>query len=634
MPNLPPARLADAPTFVRRLLLAFWSLLFVLGLITVTIGTRDMVRARTAESASLAAAAPFMRLGFQQPVDCCLMQVAPGVAQTAGLYEVGEITRVGDTRIDPASMTLDQLAALLDQPEGTEIPITYNYNDFENGDGSPVDANVTLRVSEEDRMRALAFKQQLPSFVALRDIIVWLGVIAQFLALGVSALIVARKRRDTISFVLAFSLLGLVLFNPSWEGFVYGLELGQYYEPLYGPWFENFIGQTAQLLVLIPLYIALPAYPDGRYTPRWTAWIALLGPLLALASVFGWEYLPVNTSSVLPALMLVLLGVGALMRFRRTPPGVEKQQLKWVAFGLGFGVLAIAIQLILDAVSYRQLWYVDDFGNARAGILPMAGIIATELIGVIGRILIPLGLLMSIMKWRLNDADSAIGRSTAYATITLLIGALWATMTVWVNRMLGDALGPNGAAGLSTVIAGAVLVPTRERTLKWTEKKFQPALVRMRALPAKLTPWKHDHDPADLARGALNAIVRGVDASSGAIALRQGDGWLPVATHEVSETSVIEQLEREQPDPDIFPLRVDLDDIGGQVGVLLLGPRGDGASYNTDEKKAIDVIETPLAEALRATSRRAQRNGELARMLSALEARIARVEAEPRMAGA
>lgn len=634
MPKLPPARLADAPAPVRWLMLAFWALLFAVGLITITVGTRDMLRTQAEERAALEAAAPFMRLGFQAPAACCMLIITPGAAQTAELYSDGEITRVGDTRIDPASITLAELAALLDQPEGTDIPITWHYDDYVNADGAPVDVDVTLRVSEADRTRALAFTQQLPTYLALKDINFWIGIVAQLLALGVSALIVLKKRHDTVALVLSFALLGLALETPVWADFVYGLELGRYHEIFYDNWYASLISISPYLLALIPLFVALPAFPDGNYVPRWSVLYALLAPVLVFVSTANWQERPEWGGFGLPPLLLLGLAAIVLLRYWRTPPGVERQQIKWAAFGLGFGTLAVAISLLLTNISGTNYWYADEAGNWRPGILVQAGILGTELLLVVGRILIPLGLLMSIMKWRLNDADSAIGRSAGYATITLMIGALWATMTVWINSMLGDTLGANGAAGLSTVIAAAVLVPTREKTLKWTEKKFQPALVRMRALPAKLTPWKHDHDPADLARGSLAAIVRGVDASTGAIALRQGDRWLPIATHEVSEASVIEQLEAEEPDREIFPLRVVLDDIGGQIGVLLLGPRGDGASYNSDEKKAIDVIETPLAEALRATSRRAQRNGELARMLATLEARIARVEAEPRSANA
>ncbi len=631
MPTLLPSRL-HAPTPVRWLMLALWALLFAFGLIAATLVTRDTLRSQAEEKAGLQIAAPFMRLGFQQPAACCYVIVTPGAAQPAGLYPEGEISRVDNRTIDPASMTLAEVSVLLDKPEGTEIPITYSYNDYVNAEGRPVEVNVTLRVAEANRTRALAFMQRLPAYVALKNIIFWLGTLAQLLALGVAALIVLKKRRDTVALVLSFALIGLALETPEWNLFSSRFELFKYHEVFNDNWYANLVVIFPYLLFIVPLFIALPAFPDGNYVPRWSVWFALLAPILVFVSTANWQDRPEFGGFALPPILLLGLAAFVLVRYWRTPPGVERQQIKWAAFGVGFGTLAVAISLLLTHVSGANFWYADEGGFWRPGIFVQAGILSTELLLVVGRILIPLGLLMSIMKWRLNDADSAIGRSAGYAMVTLLIGGLWATMTVMINNLLGNALGASGAAGLSTAIAAAVLVPTREKTLKWTEKKFQPALVRLRSLPAKLTPWKHDHDPVDLARGSLAAIVRGVDATTGAIALREGDGWVPVATHEVSEASVIEQLETEQPDLEIFPLRIILDDIGGEIGVLLIGPRGDGARYSSDERKALGLIETPLAEALRATSRRAQRNAEHGGQVAALKARIASLEAGSRPA--
>jgi len=151
--------------------------------------------------------------------------------------------------------------------------------------------------------------------------------------------------------------------------------------------------------------------------------------------------------------------------------------------------------------------------------------------------------------------------------------------------------------------------------------------VKMRGLPAKLLPWRSDHDPADVAKGTLLAIVNGVQASSAALVLDDEGEPRVLATYEVEEHISLADIGQDDPEARAFPVHLKLDDLVGPIGFLLIGPRSDGASYNSDEKAAMKLVAGPLAEVLRATSRRAHRNHALAEMLTAVDARVARLEA-------
>jgi hypothetical protein len=47
-------------------------------------------------------------------------------------------------------------------------------------------------------------------------------------------------------------------------------------------------------------------------------------------------------------------------------------------------------------------------------------------VGPLGYAMVPIGLLFSVLGYRLNDVDAAIGRSAAYAAVTMLVGVVWA----------------------------------------------------------------------------------------------------------------------------------------------------------------------------------------------------------------
>lgn len=387
--------------------------------------------------------------------------------------------------------------------------------------------------------------------------------------------------------------------------------------------------------------LTLPALPDGRYRPWAARWIMLGGLYVFLSGLVlaALNQLPLMLFTVPPpgfyvawnavyrlgkyaepALLLVAIGL-AILKLRATPKGPERQQAKFIGLGLVAGFVAVAAG------------YAWNFAWSWLELNSLAGIVIGDLAAILknlGPLLIMLGVIASQLRYRLNDADAFISRTAAYGVVTAVIATLWGSLTTWTTAALAAIGGSASATGISTVLAAVVFVPARKRVLDWTEMKFQPALVRMRGLPAKILSLAHDHDPAEIANAALRATVRGIGASHGAIALAEGKDFVIIANRDIGEAEVAEFLARDGEPCEVsltFPVRIELSDLVGPVGVLLLGPRSDGAGYSSDEKGALELIRGPLSEALRATARRASRNGAIASMLANMEGRIGAMEA-------
>lgn len=393
----------------------------------------------------------------------------------------------------------------------------------------------------------------------------------------------------------------------------------------------------------IALFIlTLPALPDGRYRPVAARWIMLGGAYVFLSSVVlaalnrlplmlftvpppglsvAWNAVYTLENYARPALLLVAIGL-AILKFRRTPKGPERQQAKFIGLGLVAGFVAVAAG------------YGWEFFSTWLGFSGLVSIIIGDLAAILkhlGPLLIVLGVIASQLRFRLNDADAFISRTAAYGVVTAAITTLWGSLTTWTTAALAAIGGSASASGISTILAAVVFVPARKRVLDWTEMKFQPALVRMRSLPAKISALAHDHDPAEIGHAALRATVHGVGASHGAIALAEEDRYVVIAAQDIGATEVADYLARdgEQSKPGLpFPVRIELSDLLGPVGLLLLGPRSDGAGYSSDEKDALKLIRGPLGEVLRATARRASRNASMASLLAQLEGRISAMEVE------
>ncbi|WP_431469572.1 hypothetical protein [Sphingosinithalassobacter sp. LHW66-3] len=438
--------------------------------------------------------------------------------------------------------------------------------------------------------------------------------LAAALLMVAAILLVRRRPDDPVSLLLSFSFLSLASVLPG-EALWYWLGL----ETLDQGFSALFFGLFA---------VALPAFPDGRFRPRWGGWIAVAA-------------VPVTVAVALPSIpdllgLVLALGLGlaaalaSIARFRRTPPGIERQQLKWVAFGFVSSMALLGTVLLLvegmwlgvlpdvDALWFRMAL----LAAFNASLLLMAG-----------------GVLVAMLRYRLWDADAAIGRSIGYAAITLVIGGIWAASMTILNEFLAGTLGANRplVAAVSAVIAAMVLGPARERVNNWVEKRFQAGVLALRKLPERLQLWQHDDHPEDLGGRVVHAVIEGLHARQVAVLLYTEAGYRIVGAEGATDRDVaewmdahggtqalaVDNLNRRDP---VFPLRITLDDEGRPIGVLLLGPRSDGNIYSKDERKALEAIENALAAALRQAQLRRKRDLRTQELIRTLETRLSELE--------
>src|SRR5215216_7778974 len=88
-------------------------------------------------------------------------------------------------------------------------------------------------------------------------------------------------------------------------------------------------------------------FPNGRFVPRWTRWLAFAVTLLWLPDIF----FPGSSLDLLSGpLFLGILGslvVAQVYRYRWVSDPVERQQTKWVVFGVAVALVGFATLLIL-----------------------------------------------------------------------------------------------------------------------------------------------------------------------------------------------------------------------------------------------------------------------------------------------
>ncbi len=385
--------------------------------------------------------------------------------------------------------------------------------------------------------------------------------------------------------------------------------------------------RSYQVLSAVPYFLMLMtgcAFPDGRYWPSWTRFslIAVLGFIPAVFSASEDAEFTLFTAPAFIAIVVMLA-----LRYRRLTPGAERQQLRWAAFGIAAGII---LQLLRIPFVFLQ----DALGQG--SFTPWIDL-AGSFLHALGFAVIGAGFGVALLRYRLYDAESFIGRSAVLAAVTLLIAGLWAGLEQTIGTFLPSALGQGQqalASALSAAFAVVVASAAHRRMHAWIEKRFQKGVYLLKAkLPALLDALAPRWGTAELCGRVLNDVVRDVRATKAALLLRQEDGRLfAMASRGVEEdelrvwieisTAAPRAIEDDVVESETAPFRLALPLIDNlvdeNVGWLLVGARPDGTSCNRDERRALAEVAAPIARAIATTLARDRREARLWERLEAL----------------
>ncbi|HET7233027.1 MAG TPA: PDZ domain-containing protein [Longimicrobium sp.] len=383
-------------------------------------------------------------------------------------------------------------------------------------------------------------------------------------------------------------------------------------------------------------------FPDGRIAPRWTRWWMLVVP--AYAAVVEFVAGPRSAPAFYALLTgAMVLGVAAqVQRYRRLSAPAQRQQTKWVVFG-------VAAAMVLYAAGGLVVPLIPSTAPAWLAWRE----VAQETLTTWGLLPIPAGLAVSLLRYRLWDADAVLSRSAAYALLTVALAATWAGMSQVAQGMLGGMLGAGSgatAAGLAAALTVALFNPAHDRVRHWADRRFLRDLVEFRErLPIVVGDLRETEDLEGLLAVVLVRVCNALRCGRAAVFLGDEGRVLAAARGVPADAAVDWPDAREDDGPvvqdwrhPVFPVRVRLAaERGGtpvRVGWLALGPRPDGSGYGRDELEALAEVAGPIARAVWIVRARAEREEELERRLQAAEdelrrARIALGAAEAGTAG-
>lgn len=573
----PPARLRPLQDRWAKLLRALWMICLGLAVLTVALSTIYAVRA----------AYSVQPIIYEHGLDFDV--TTDGELRIGTRTDFGEVPVIPltarvvaiDGKRVPPDLQITQFAKALDKAPGPKVKVT-----LQKADGSIVELNQVQHPLDVT-----------PAQLRERDIRMWSRLAVSLLAcsalLACSLLLALRRPHDPVAMLLAFAFVGLAAtVDPPLQFWLWTNQ--------------DFVLDVVGAAYYYFLLVALASFPDGVFAPRILRWIVPLGiPFAIFVSIPGVNE---DVQGILGVGVLFAVLGSQIIRFRREPEGIARQQIKYAGFGFAAGFL-----LVLAAVIFAA--YLGDDPN---GYTPLQSL-AVLLLFSSGMAAIALGLLVALIRFRLWEADTVITRSAAYAVVTLIVGIVWAASSDLVKLVITEVMGHESEAGATTVgaiIAAGVFSPTQSAVLGWTRRHFGGPLDQIHDAAKRLKSWGLTESPEEVATRALSIIDQAAHPAASAIVLDTAMGLeLIAARGEVTS-----------PDDPRLTEKLVLEDEESSVGTLLIGRRSDGNRYNRQEIDAIREIIPSLAEALRVARGRFSRESAMHQKMEEMAARLAQLE--------
>src|SRR5215203_856272 len=281
--------------------------------------------------------------------------------------------------------------------------------------------------------------------------------IFQLVCFAVSAIFFFRRSEDRMALLVSLFLVtfGPVLIIPT---AAYTLISSQpaWWLPVRG---VEIVGEVCSALFFF-------LFPGGRFAPRWTRWLAVAFIAFDLSSILFPE-LYSRSPALETVSYLVFLGTVVsvvwlqVYRYRRVSSPAQRQQSKWVVFGLTLGIAGtFPSQLPVDL-------------SLVGGDTPLT-LLLLKMGFALSFMLIPLSIGVAVLRSHLFDIDVLINRTLVYGSLTATLVALYFVGIVVLQRLFVALTGEKSTLAVvaSTLVIAALFTPLRRRIQSFIDRRF------------------------------------------------------------------------------------------------------------------------------------------------------------------
>ena len=333
----------------------------------------------------------------------------------------------------------------------------------------------------------------------------------------------------------------------------------------------DWLVQSIALLGNCSILAFLFVFPNGRFTPRWTVIVIVLYLLLQVPRYYipGSSLNLVDTNPVVYNLLFVGTNLGGLAtqiyRYRKVSNLIEKQQTKWVVYGL---TLCIGGYMLIRGISFTL---ADPKGSG----LPI--LIGLSFAAIFFILLLPLSITIAVLRYRLWDINPIINRTLVYGALSASTIAFYVFAVGFFSNYFQQSRANFILSFLATGVIAFVFEPLRERLQRAVNRlmygeRDDPATV--------LSRLSQRIDSAIAPDSILPTIVETLTQTLrlpyAAITLYEKNG----------EPRIISSLG--QPPSELMHLPLTYQ--SERVGELTLAPRAQGESFSSADMRLLNII--------------------------------------------
>ena len=313
-------------------------------------------------------------------------------------------------------------------------------------------------------------------------------------------------------------------------------------------------------------------FPDGRFVPGFTRWLALgwiavsLLPVPIPGAVYPWNWWLSPLYALARIAFYGSLALALLYRYRRRATPLQRQQIKWVVFAstIFIGCVMVAeLAVFVIPTYFPALGFITQLYNHVHVI--------TRYVSV----LIPLSIGVALLRYRLWDIDLIINRTLVYGVLTLSTVALYILIVVGLGTLL-QVQGNLGLALLATGLVAVLFQPLRTRL----QRAVNHLMYGERDDPYRVISRLGQRLEATLAPDAVlptivETVAQALKLPYAAITLQQGQEVLTAASYGSARGE---------------PVRLPLVYQHEVVGELALAPRAVGERFSPADRALLEDV--------------------------------------------
>ncbi|MFN8372012.1 MAG: protein kinase [Anaerolineae bacterium] len=298
--------------------------------------------------------------------------------------------------------------------------------------------------------------------------------------MGVALFIFWRKSDDRMALLISAMLMSFGLAGGS------VVHLAVLVQVIAEPNLLSVLLAVAAVIGSLLFYPSFFVFPDGQFVPRWTRWVVLLIILYLVPALLP-ESHPLHIPFIITTMPFVFFGVAVyaqIYRFKRVSTPSQRQQTKWLVYGLLFSCTLILI------VSYLLPAVVPVLRPPNVPAVALGYEMFSHLV-FMSLIVVPLAIGFGILRYRLWDIDFIINRSLVYGGVTVLLGLVIGVVLFVASQVLQGQQGI--ALLLGAAAAGALFQPAR----RWLQRFVDQRLYNIQI------EYRKPRSPADESRETL-----------------------------------------------------------------------------------------------------------------------------------